>query len=270
MSEPAMGSMRDARAIDAVSRAGRRSIVPLYILSILLGLGAWQLIAQHYASFILAPPPAVLARLAEMTWSGELPRALADSSRHMLLGFAIATAISLPLGLLMGRVNAIHDLLDPLVNLLYAVPAIAWAPVIMIWFGLYFEARVALVVVMCTLDMLIVVDAGARNVNRRLLDVGRSFGAGGWTLARLVLIPASLPFAFAALRIGVVRAVNAMITAELFLAAANLGAIMKQSAVHFDSAGVLSVLFLLSVLGLVLQELMLLAEHRACRWLTRT
>ena len=58
-----------------------------------------------------------------------------------------------------------------------------------------------------------------------------------------------------------VRAVNAMITAELFLAAVNLGAMMKQAAVHFDSAGVLAVLVVLCLLGLALQEALLVAER---------
>lgn len=244
----------------------RRSPLFLYVLSITLGLVLWQLIAQRYSSFVLAPPPAVLARLAELSWSGELPTALLNASKHMLLGFAISVAIALPLGMLMGRVRAIHEMFDPVVNLIYAVPAVAWAPVIMIWFGLFFEARVALVVIMCTLDMLIVVSEGARNVDRRLVAVGRAYGASAWQNTRFVLLPASLPFIFAALRIGVVRAVNAMITAELFLAAVNLGAIMKQAAVRLDSAAVLGVLFVLCVLGLALQELLLWSEKHICRW----
>jgi NitT/TauT family transport system permease protein len=246
--------------------APTRSRGLLYGTSIVAGLAIWQWIAQGYDSFILASPTGVAARLVDLTASGVLPKALLNASGHMLLGFGISIAIALPLGFLMGRIRALHDLLDPLVNLLYAVPAIAWAPVIMIWFGLFFEARVALVVLMCTLDMLIVVSEGARNVDRRLLSVGRAFGAGPWQNARMVLWPASLPFVFAALRVGVVRAVNAMVTAELFLAAVNLGAIMKQASVRLDSAAVLGVLFVMSVLGLVLQELLLLLERRVCRW----
>jgi len=268
MADSPARSPRNARAAPAGAPRGR-SLFFLYALSILLGLLAWQWIAQHYSGFVLAGPPAVLARLADMTASGELPRAFAGAARHMMLGFAISIAVAIPLGLAMGRLKVLHDMLDPVVNLVYAVPAVAWAPLIMIWFGLFFEARVALVVLMCTIDMLIVVSEGSRSIDRRLLAVGRSFGAGPWRNARLVLLPASVPFLFAALRIGAVRAVNAMITAELFLAAVNLGAIMKQASVRFDSAAVLGVLFLLSLFGLLLQEMLLLAEKRICRWMQR-
>ena len=93
----------------------------------------------------------------------------------------------------MGRVRLVHDLVDPVVNLIYAVPSVAFAPVIIVWFGLYFEGRVALVVLMCVFDMLILVDAGARDVDRRLLDVGRSFGASAWQRTWWILLPSSLP-----------------------------------------------------------------------------
>lgn len=262
---------------DVAANAGRRVLRPsgqrsfgfLYLASLAAGLVIWQIVAQGYSSFVLAPPLGVLARLWELITSGELPLALAGSLQHMALGYLIAIAIAVPVGMLMGRIRFVHDLLDPIVNLVYAVPSVAWVPFIMIWFGLYFEARVALVVMMCVFDMIIVISTGARNADRRLLNVGRSFGASAWQRTRLVLIPESLPFLFTALRIGVVRAVNAMITAELFLAAVNLGSIMKQAAVRLDSAAVLGVLAVLCLLGLAFQEILLLIERRICVWRPR-
>ena len=249
--------------------SGQRSLSLLYVISVIAGLLVWQLIASRYSTFVLATPPEVAKWFVSASASGDLPAALGGAFKHMLLGFFIALVIAVPIGFLTGRVRFIHELLDPVLNLAYAVPAIAWAPLIMIWFGLFFEARVALVVVMCVFDMIIVIDAGARNVDMRQINVGRSFGASRWQTIRLVLLPASAPYLFAALRIGVVRAVNAMITAELFLAAVNLGQMMKQAAVHFDSAGVLGVLFVISFLGLIFQELLLLLEKRVCNWLPR-
>lgn len=253
-------------SVRSASFAAKRSETLLFLVSIVFGLAVWQFVAQGYSSFVLAPPLDVLKRLWELTASGELPRAFAGALQHMVIGFLIACAIAFPIGFLMGRVRFIHDLLDPIVNLIYAVPSVAWAPFIMIWFGLYLEARIALVVMMCTFDMIIVISTGARNAEKNLLNVGRSFGANAWQRTRFILLPESLPFTFTALRIGVVRAVNAMITAELFLAAVNLGQIMKQAAVRFDSAAVLGILVVLCLTGLLLQELLLIAERRICTW----
>ncbi len=263
------GDAKRAPQPDKRSFEGRSEPL-LMLVSIVAGLIVWQLVAQRYSSFVLASPSAVVVRLGELIMDGQLPLAFVAALQHMVIGFLIACSIAFPLGFLMGRIRLVHDLIDPIVNLIYAVPSVAWAPFIIIWFGLYMEARIALVVMMCVFDMIIVITSGARNVDRKLMNVGRSFGASGWQRTWYVLLPESLPFTFTALRIGIVRAVNAMITAELFLAAVNLGQLMKQASVRFDSAAVLGILVVLSLTGLLLQELLLIAERRICVWRPNT
>jgi ABC-type nitrate/sulfonate/bicarbonate transport system permease component len=208
----------------------------------------------------------VAGRLVAGLRSGALPVAFAGALRHLVLGYALAVVVGVPLGFLMGRSRKAFDALDPLVSAVYAVPPVAFVPFLVIWFGLFFEARVALVFLMCLFEILITVSAGVRDVEPRLVDVGRSFGARRAALLVKVVFPAALPFLFTALRIGLVRATNAMITAELFFAAVNLGAIMKDSASRFDTAGLLSVIVLLSGFGLVAQESLKAAEARALPW----
>lgn len=255
-----------AAASSRLPPRARRNAFGLYVLSVVAGLAAWQAAASQFSHFILAPPISVLSRLLDLMTSGELPQALANASLHTMAGFAIAVAIALPLGIAVGRIPALGDLLSPLFNLVYSVPPIAWVPLIIIWFGLFMEARIAVVVLMTVFDMLFVVAEGAKNVDRRLVNVGRAFGAGRRQVVTSILLPALVPFLFAALRLGVIRAVNAMVTAELFLASVNLGAIMTQASARFDSAAVLGVILILSVIGLVLQEVVLLVERRVCTW----
>jgi NitT/TauT family transport system permease protein len=241
----------------------------LYLGSLAAGLLAWDFVARSFSTFILAPPSLVAVRLGEGIASLQLPRLLAQSLGHMMLGFVLAAIVAVPLGLLMGRSKAMHDMLEPIVNAIFAIPIVAFTPFIIIWFGLYFEARVALVFLMCVFDMLLIVAAGARDVDRNLLDVSRSFAAGPWQRMRLVLLPASLPFLFTAMRIGLVRAVNGMITAELFLAAVGLGAYMKAASNRFDSAAVLAVIVILCLTGLALQESVKWLEARLLPWHVR-
>ncbi|WP_347558379.1 ABC transporter permease [Robbsia sp. KACC 23696] len=272
MSESAANSNagESARSIGRLGPRGSHQPALLGAASVGAGLLVWEAVARTQSAVLLASPFATLQKLGATIADGSLPTALWASLGHMALGYLIAVVIAIPVGLAMGRSRIVHALLDPVVTLIYAVPSVAWAPFIMIWCGLFFEARVALVVIMCVFDMIIVVDAGARDVSPRLLDVGRAYGARRWQLTRLVLLPACLPFLLTALRIGAIRAVNAMITAELFLATVNLGGIMKQASARFDAAGVLSVLVVLALLGLAVQELLLLLERHTCRWLVRS
>lgn len=241
----------------------------LYFLSIAGGLLAWELIASRYSAIVLSPPTAVAHSLFVNTKSLLLPSLLLRSTGHALLGYVLALAVAIPLGFLMGRSEKALLMFNPVVNAIYAIPTIAFVPFIVIWFGLFFPARTALVFVMCVFDILVTVTAGAHDVERNLIDVGRSFGATRWGLFSKVLLPASLPFLFTALRIGLVRAVIAMITAELFFAAVNLGAFMQAAANRFDSASLLAVLTILSVLGLVAQDGLKAAEAWLLPWHVR-
>lgn len=240
--------------------------LPLTAASMLGGLVLWELAAQGVSRVIFAPPSMVLARLFQDTVSGVLPMALLGSLAHLVVGFLLAVALALPLGFAIGRSATVAAMVEPVMSAIYAVPPVATIPFLIIWFGLFYEARVALVFLMSFFEILITVTAGARNVDPMLLAVGRSFGAGRTRLVTRVMLPASLPFVFTALRVGLVRAINAMITAELFLAAVNLGALMKQDAQRFDMAGLLSLVVLLCVLGLAAQEGLKVLESRLLPW----
>lgn len=246
---------------------GRTSVG--YGLSFLLGLAIWQIVAMQLPGVIFATPLQVFDSLLGATVSGELPMLFLHSLRHMLLGLALALAVGVPLGMLMGRSETAFHMFNPVVTAIFAIPSVAFVPFIIIWFGVFFEARVALVFVMCVFDILITVTAGARNIEPRIVEVARSFGASRRITILNVLLPASLPFLMTALRIGSIRAVNGMITAELFFATVNLGAYMEDASAMFDSAAMLSVVFLLAAFGLALQELVKWGEARLMPWHVR-
>src|SRR5262249_942556 len=123
-----------------------------YLLSLLLGVVVWELVARQFSGFILASPGAVLGELVRRIASFELPMLLGRSLLHMVLGFALAAAVAVPVGLAMGRSRVVFELLDPIVGAFYAIPIVAFAPFLIVWFGLYLEARIALVFMMCVFD----------------------------------------------------------------------------------------------------------------------
>lgn len=230
-----------------------RSGLP-YAAAVALVLLVWELATHNVSRILLAPPSAIAARIIDGIMAGTLSGAFLGSLAHMLAGLSLAIAIALPLGMLIGRNRAAANLLEPVLSAIYAIPPVAFVPVIIIWFGLYFEARVALVVLMTVFEMTFAFAAGAREIPPSLIDVGRSFGATRRAIMAKVMFPAMLPFVFTGLRLGIVRAIHGMIVAELFFAAVNLGQIMKREAQRFDSAGVLAIIVLLALFGLVLQE----------------
>lgn len=238
----------------------------LYPVSIVLGLCIWEALARVIPKALFAPPSAVLGRLAVMTSDGSLLLALAGAVQHMLLGYLLAVLVAIPVGIVVGRNAAVATAVEPILNAVYAIPPVALVPFFIIWFGLYFEARVALVFAMCFFEILINVLQGVRNIDRGLLDAARSLEVTGLALYRKVVIPAASPFIFTGLRVGIGRAVNAMITAELFFSAVNLGQMLKTSSNAFDTASAFAIILAISLFGLACQEGMRFTERLVIPW----
>lgn len=238
----------------------------LGFVSVAIGLSIWEMAASQFSALILPSPSAVLSRFFDPVFAPRIANALIQSLSALAVGFSLALAIAVPLGIILGRSPTLHRMFDPLINAVYAIPPVAFVPFLIIWFGLFFEARVALVFMMCFFDILVVIIAGSRDVRKSLVDVGRSFGGSRYQNLRLIVFPALTPFLFAGLRVGSARAINGMITAELFFAAVHLGQIMKRSTQAFDTAAALAVVVVICILGLIAQNVIQWLERRLLRW----
>jgi ABC-type nitrate/sulfonate/bicarbonate transport system permease component len=270
------GAAAGASAVGGVAPAAEPALAHalrdkrlLSIASILFVIALWQWGAGHVSGFLLPAPADVLDRFLDPKWLARLMGALGQSLVQLGLGFGLTMLVAVPLGVIVGRSVTLTRMFGPVINAIYAIPPVAFVPFLIVWFGLFLEARVALVFLMSVFDVLVLMIAGARDVRGALVDVGRSFGASHGQRLRLIVLPALLPFFFAALRVGSARAINGMITAELFFAAVNLGAIMKRATQNFDSATVLAVVILVCVLGLIAQSAITLLERRVLHWHVR-
>ena len=132
---------------------GARATYVMYATSIVVGLVIWEVVARQLPRIIIAPPSVVGVNLFQGFASGELALAFAGSLAHLCIGFAIAVCVGVPLGFLVGRNRTAFYLLDPTISGIYAVPPIAFVPFMIIWFGLFFEARVALVFLMSFIEI---------------------------------------------------------------------------------------------------------------------
>ena len=235
-------------------------------VSIMLGLALWEIVGRLLPRILFAPFSATIAELFSGFTSFDLPIAIAASVLETFAGFALATLVALPLGFLLGRNRTCSRIADPLLVALYAIPPVALIPFLIIWFGLFIESRIALIFVMTFFEMLVITAGGARSIEPRLLDVGRSFNASFNQRFCKVLLPASLPFLFTALRVGLVRAIAGMITSQLLLSPEYLGTRLLDSASKFDTAGVLAVITIVALLGLAMQTLLVRIEKRVLHW----
>lgn len=231
-----------------------------------LVVGWWVLTRRGDGLF--PTPHATLGAWVDIVADGTLPTALAFSLQHFALGYLLGVGAAVPLALALSQSRLLRWALNPYIDAAYATPAIAYLPLIIVWLGLWFSARVVVVATFCFFEVLVVTYNGLVAVDSAYEEVGRAFGLSWWGRQRRIFLPAALPHVFAGLRIGVGRAVRGMVVAELFLAVVGLGALLEFAGSRFDIATQLAVVLTVTVLGVVSQRLVRTVERRAVPWHT--
>ncbi len=175
-----------------------RFVVPLTLLA------AWWAATASGAikSYQLASPRDVVRELGTLVASGMLWRDIGASVERVALGFAIALCIALVLGSVVGSSRAVERALDPTLQAIRAVPSLAWVPLILLWLGIGETAKITLVAIGAFFPIYVSLVAGIRGVDRKLIEVGQTFGLSRAALVTRVLVPATLPQLLVGARIG--------------------------------------------------------------------
>lgn len=227
----------------------------LRTLSLAVVLAAWEWYGRLPNQVIVPPASQVLASLFELTVSGRLLFLLLGSARHMVVGFLLAVAVGLPVGLLIGFWKPAEAALEPLVDALFVMSKEAFIPIIVLWFGIFMAGKVVLVFLFTVFVIIIDVVAGARNVSPELVETARSFGARGLALQTKVVIPCMAPYLVAGLRQGLGRAVRGMVVADLFLLNSDLGGFLVDAGAVFDMPDLMAGTLFVMLTGLLLVSL---------------
>jgi len=211
-------------------------------------------------------PSRILATLWQMFASGSIWAPLGVSATAFAIGLALAIAAGLPLGILLGRSNTLNAMFDPFITAFNATPRLVFLPLLMLWLGIGVWPTVAIVFLGALFPLLINTHEGVRNADKLLINVVRSFGAKEWDVARLVVIPNSLPFIVVGLRLAVGRAILGVVVAEFFGAQDGLGVLMVRAASSFNVDVVFAGLIIFAALSLIMTGLVKLVEERMNRW----
>jgi NitT/TauT family transport system permease protein len=177
--------------------------------------------------------------------------------------------VGLPLGILLGRSATLEAMFDPFVTAFNATPRLVFLPLLMLWLGIGLWSKVAVVFTGALFPLLINTHEGVRNADKLLINVVRSFGASGWDVARLVVIPNALPFIVVGLRLAIGRAILGVVVAEFFGAQEGLGVVMVRAASSFDVNVVFAGLVVFAALSLLMTGLVKIIEDRMSRWRAR-
>ena len=153
-----------------------------------------------------------------------------------MVGYGLAIVVGVPLGLVIGRSRTVEAAFGIYITAGYAMPLVALVPLLVLWLGLGFAVKAAVVFLMSRVSDLHQHLARCRRGAENLIEVGKSFVAPNHVILRRIILPATLPYIMAGIRLAVGRAVVAMVIAEFFTTISGLGAVIINSANNFDTA----------------------------------
>jgi len=231
----------------------------------------WELLPrlvtmQAGTKMFFTVPSQIAGTLWTMFATGTIWAPLGVSASAFAIGLAMAVVVGIPLGVLIGRSATLNAMLDPFITAFNATPRLVFLPLLLLWFGLGLWSKVLIVFIGALFPILINTYEGVRNVDRLLVNVVRAFGANEWDIARLVVVPNSLPYIVVGLRLAIGRAVLGVVVAEFFGSEQGLGVLMVQAGSRFQVDVVFAGLIVFATLSLAMTALVKLLEDRLSGW----
>jgi len=258
LAELDLSRARPFRLADHLSLVRGVSVVVVILL--------WEFFGRDVNPLFLSYPSAIARAFVQLLNAGQFVQQAIGSLQVYAVGLSAALVVGILVGLLMGRYRLAEYILDPFVYALDATPRVALIPILLLWFGLGAPAKIAVVFLSGVFPVLMNTFSGVRTVSAGLVEVGRAYGAGEGKIFTKIIVPASLPFIMAGVRLAVGRALIGIITAEMFAAVTGLGALLIRysSALATDKFFV-PVIFL-AVLGVILTRAVEFLEKRFAPW----
>ena len=247
---------------------GRGKLALLSAIGLVGFFALWQGLAVSgwIPAKYLPGPMAVLQTMAQLTgdkFSGAtLWGHLAASLGRFGIGFLLAAAVGIPLGLLMGWYRWLDDIVSPFFEALRFVAPIAWVPFAGLWFGTGIGGPTLIIFSGAFPPCLINAYRGAKYVDKRLLEAARTLGASGPRIVAEVLLPASLPSILAGLRVSAGIGWQSLVGAELIVVGSGVGYMMVQAQLNVDTPIVMAGMVAIGLVGVCIDWLLRTTEQR--------
>ncbi len=253
------------QALRQRTRKHGRWLLPVSIGAALL---AWQALVslRGLPPYLLPPPLLVAERFGRALADGTLLRQAAVTLLEVLLGLLAGSLTATLLGYLLARSRTLENLIGPYLVASQAIPLVAIAPLLVIWFGPGIFSKILICSLIVFFPVLINTIVGLRAVPENLRDLMLSMRASRTQILTKLEIPAALPVLLGGLRIGATLSVIGAVVGEFVGANEGLGFLINVARGQYDTALVFVVVFTLIVMALALYGLVILIEKKVLRW----
>jgi NitT/TauT family transport system permease protein len=243
-----------ARGLAALARSkGGAWLIRLVVLALIIGV--WQIESDHVSQAVLAAPGSVASAVYQLSVvHHQIWGPLLNSVELLFAGWAVAVALGVPLGLLMGRFRWFENITDPYVSFLYALPHVCFVPLMVVWLGFGFKFGLAYVVLSAIFPVIINTMQGVKSIDPEYIAAGRSFCASERTIMRAIVIPGATPFMVAGARLAFSVSWIGVIVSEVLSSQTGLGGMIDTFSNNYQTADMfVPVLFIAAISVIILQ-----------------
>lgn len=242
--------------------------VRIIVASLVVVAVSWQFAGQFGLVNVkyTSTPSAIVQSGVAMALSGDLWNNAQITLLEFVVGYVLAAAVGVPLGMLMGWRLRLRQTLEPTLTALYVTPSLALLPLIVLALGIGPMSKIAMVFIEAMITIAVNAIAGIRETDPRLVQTARSFCANEFALFGKVLFPSALPTIVAGLRLGAGRGVIAVIVAELYGGTQGLGRQISSYGQSFTIAPLLFLTLMVGIFGYAVSFALSMAERRISSW----
>jgi ABC-type nitrate/sulfonate/bicarbonate transport system permease component len=224
--------------------------------SLLIGFCTWQILSTYVFNPFLIPPPLEVFRTAiPMLASGEILSDVSISMVRVLVGFSTGSLVGVIAGVLLGRVRLLHDLLDPIIELLRYLSPTAMIPIAVIWFGIGELSKYFLIFWGTFFIVLINTTAGVWRAPVARQRAAACLGASRLQIFVLVVVPSAVPYIVTGMRVAMASSFMSIIPAEILAANSGIGYLLQQSSLLLQTNRIFVALLTICVLGFVVDRI---------------
>ncbi|HEU5019587.1 MAG TPA: ABC transporter permease [Pseudolabrys sp.] len=268
---PAQSSEQDDRSrAKRVAAARRRRQLAINLTVRLISLASvlvlWQIFGAHIDPVLFTTPVAIFHAAVEMIGSGELWQYLSSSLVVLAIGLTLAAVVGVLIGVVLARFWVLDVGFGVYITFLYSIPSVALVPLIVLWAGFGLVSKVTILFLFAFFPMVINTYQGVKNVDHKLIEVGRSFRCSERQLWSNIVLPGALPFIITGLRLAVGRGMIGMVLADLYTAISGIGYLIVRTASTYQVDKMFVPIVVLGLLGVTLTACVRLLEVRVAPW----
>ena len=274
--DPTSGRLPSSRLARTLAPVGQRGVSAIAPFSVLIAFAVgWQIVTSVAPSLFFPTMTKILGKVYDNYLSGPVEHVfltqavfdnVAPSLSRLLVGWVVAVALAIVMGVAIGLVRKFSDYVDPVLQFLRSVPPPAIIPLYLILFGIGDTMKVVLIATAVVWPILLNTIDGVRTIPQLQFDTGRIYGLSRWTKLTRIVLPSAAPKIFAGMTIGLSIAIVLMVLSEMIAATNGIGFMILRGQRSFHITDMWAGIVVLGVLGFALNTALLVVENKVLAW----